>query len=82
MYLSFTRKLSLKPQLFIRTNCRGSLEIMVIILNSLKTKKEMAQGLRHNKTERNDVYHFTIIQRFYHHLVSQLQMEKYHQLML
>ncbi len=32
-----------------------------IILNPLKAKKEMDQGLRHNKTDRNDAYHLALI---------------------
>lgn len=51
-----------------------------IILNPLKAKKEMDQGLRHNKTDRNDAYHLALIQKLYHHPVNQLQAEEYHQL--
>ena len=48
-----------------------------VVLNPLKAKKEMDLGLRHNKT---DAYHLALIQKLYHHPVSQLQAEQYHQL--
>lgn len=51
-----------------------------VVLNPLKAKKEMDLGLRHNKTDRTDAYHLALIQKLYHHPVSQLQAEQYHQL--
>lgn len=51
-----------------------------VVLNPLKAKKEMNLGLRHNKTDKTDVYHLALIQKLYHHPVSQLQADQYHQL--
>ena len=51
-----------------------------VVLNPLKAKKEMDLGLRHNKTDKTDAYHLALIQRLYHHPVSQLQAEQYYQL--
>ena len=51
-----------------------------VVLNPLKAKKEMDLRLRHNKTDRTDAYHLALIQKLYHHPVSQLQAEQYHQL--
>ena len=51
-----------------------------VVLNPLKAKKEMNLGLRHNKTDKTDAYHLALIQKLYHHPVSQLQVEQYHQL--
>ena len=51
-----------------------------VVLNPLKAKKEMDLGLRHNKTDKTDAYHLALIQKLYHHPVSQLQAEQYHQL--
>ncbi|MCR1903593.1 IS110 family transposase, partial [Lactobacillus taiwanensis] len=44
-----------------------------VIINSLKAKKEMDLGLRHNKTDRTDAYHLALIQRLYHHPVNKIQ---------
>ena len=51
-----------------------------VVLNPLKAKKEMDLGLRHNKTDKTDAYHLALIQKLYHHPVSQLQAEQYYQL--
>lgn len=46
-----------------------------VVMNPLKAKKEMDLGLRHNKTDKTDAYHLAVIQKLYHHPVSQLQAE-------
>ncbi|QNQ80441.1 IS110 family transposase [Lactobacillus sp. PV034] len=51
-----------------------------VVLNPLKAKKEMDLGLRHNKTDKTDAYHLALIQRLYHHPVSQNQSQSYKQL--
>ena len=51
-----------------------------VVLNPLKAKKEMDLGLRHNKTDKTDAYHLALIQRLYHHPVSQNQSQAYRQL--
>lgn len=51
-----------------------------VVLNPLKAKKEMDLGLRHNKTDKTDAYHLALIQRLYHHPVSQNQSQTYKQL--
>lgn len=51
-----------------------------VVLNPLKAKRERDLGLRHNKTDKTDAYHLALIQKLYHHPVSQLQAEQYHQL--
>ncbi|WP_117118502.1 IS110 family transposase, partial [Lactobacillus rodentium] len=51
-----------------------------VVLNPLKAKKEMDLGLRHNKTDKTDAYHLALIQRLYHHPVSQNQSQAYKQL--
>lgn len=38
-----------------------------VVLNPLKAKKEMNQGLRHNKTDRNAAYHLALVQDQNHH---------------
>ena len=46
-----------------------------VVMNPLKAKKEMNQGLRHNKTDKNDAYHLALIERLHRHPVNQKQTE-------
>lgn len=51
-----------------------------VILNPLKAKKEMDNGLRHNKTDRTDAYNLARIQLQNHHKPNKQEAEAYHDL--
>lgn len=51
-----------------------------VVLNPLKAKKEMDQGLRHNKTDKNDAYHLALIQSIYQHPINAVQANEYQQM--
>ena len=51
-----------------------------VILNPLKAKKEMDNGLRHNKTDRTDAYNLARIQLSNHHRPNKQEAEAYHQM--
>lgn len=51
-----------------------------VLLNPLKAKKEINQGLRRNKTDRNDAYHLALAQDRNQHQPNRKEPEAYHQL--
>ena len=51
-----------------------------VVINPLKAKKEMDNGLRHNKTDRTDAYNLARIQLLNHHQPNRQEAEAYHQL--
>ncbi|TSO25687.1 IS110 family transposase [Lactobacillus sp. LL6] len=51
-----------------------------VILNPLKAKKEMDQGLRHNKTDKTDAYNLARIQLQNRHKANKQEAEDYHRL--
>lgn len=51
-----------------------------VVMNPLKAKKEMDQGLRHNKTDKNDAYHLALIEKLNHHPVNEVQAKEYQQM--
>ncbi|MGA3473047.1 IS110 family transposase, partial [Lactiplantibacillus plantarum] len=51
-----------------------------VLLNPLKAKKEINQGLRRNKTDRNDAYHLALAQDQNQHQPNRKEPDVYHQL--
>ncbi|MBP2057438.1 transposase [Lactobacillus colini] len=51
-----------------------------VIMNPLTAKKEMNQGLRYNKTDKNDACHLAMIQLQNHHPFFKKEAEAYHKM--
>lgn len=51
-----------------------------VIMNPLTAKKEMDQGLRYNKTDKNDACHLALIQLQKHHPFFKKEAEAYHKM--